>query len=59
MMVRSIKPRDAVEAMLVAQTVSVHLMAMRCVYHLANTEDITRQGSAGRALGRLARTRKS
>jgi hypothetical protein len=29
-MVKSIKPRDAVEAMLVAQMVSVHVMAMRC-----------------------------
>src|SRR5256886_6492858 len=55
-MVRSIKPRDSVEAMLVAQMVSVHVMAMRCAYHLANAEDIARQDSAGRALGRLART---
>jgi hypothetical protein len=31
-------------------------MAMRCAYHLANAEDIARQDSAGRALGRLART---
>ncbi|HYS88974.1 MAG TPA: hypothetical protein VEN78_28820 [Bradyrhizobium sp.] len=55
-MVKSIKPRDAVEAMLVAQMVSVHVMAMRCAYHLANAQDIARQDSAGRALGRLART---
>jgi hypothetical protein len=55
-MVKSIKPRDAVEAMLVAQMVSVHVMAMRCVHHLANAEDIARQDSAARALGRLART---
>ena len=55
-MVKSIKPRDSVEAMLVAQMVSVHVMAMRCAYHLANAEDIARQDSAGRALGRLART---
>jgi hypothetical protein len=54
--VKSIKPRDAVEAMLVAQMVSVHVMAMRCAYHLANADDIARQDSAGRALGRLART---
>ena len=39
-MVKSIKPRDSVEAMLVAQMVSVHVMAMRCAYHLANAEDI-------------------
>ena len=55
-MVKSIKPRDSVEAMLVAQMVSVHVMAMRCAYHLATAEDIARQDSAGRALGRLART---
>jgi hypothetical protein len=55
-MVKSIKPRDSVEAMLVAQMVSVHVMAMRCAHHLANAEDIPRQDSAGRALGRLTRT---
>jgi hypothetical protein len=55
-MVNSIKPRDSVEAMLVAQMVSVHVMAMRCAYSLANTKDIARQDSAARAFGRLART---
>jgi hypothetical protein len=55
-MVKSIKPRDAVEAMLVAQMVSVHVMAMRCAHHLACAEDVVQQESAGRALGRLART---
>ena len=55
-MVKSIKPRDSVEAMLVAQMESVHVMAMRCAYHLANADDIARQDSAGRALTRLART---
>src|SRR5580692_11157387 len=55
-MVKSIKPRDSVEAMLVAQMVSVHVMAMRCAYQLANADDIARQDSAARALGRLART---
>src|SRR6266853_5755415 len=55
-MVKSIKPRDSVEAMLVAQMVSVHVMAMRCAYHLANSEDIAQQDSAARAFGRLART---
>jgi hypothetical protein len=42
--------------MLVAQMVSVHVMAMRCAHHLANAEDIGQQDSAGRALARLART---
>jgi hypothetical protein len=55
-MVKSIRPRDSVEAMLVAQMVSVHVMAMRCAQHLANAEDLTQHDSAARALGRLART---
>ena len=55
-MIKSIKPRDSVEAMLVAQMVSVHVMAMRCAYQLANADDIARQDGAARALGRLART---
>lgn len=55
-MVRSIKPRDSIEAMLVAQMVSVHVMAMRCAHHLANADDIAQHDSAARALGRLART---
>jgi hypothetical protein len=55
-MVKSIKPRDSVEAMLVAQMASVHVMAMRCAYHLANAEDVAQQDSAARAFGRLART---
>ncbi len=55
-MVKSFKPRDSVEAMLVAQMVSVHVMAMRCAQHLANADDIAQHDSAARALGRLART---
>lgn len=55
-MVRSIRPRDSLEAMLVAQMVSVHVMAMRCAHHLADADDLARHDSAARALGRLART---
>lgn len=55
-MVKSIGPRDSVEAMLVAQMVSVHVMAMRCAKHLANADDLAQHDSAARALGRLART---
>jgi len=55
-MVKGIRPRDSVEAMLVAQMVSVHVMAMRCAHHLANAADIAQHDSAARALGRLART---
>ena len=55
-MVRSIRPRDSLEAMLVAQMVSVHVMAMRCAHHLAGADDLAQHDSAARALGRLART---
>jgi hypothetical protein len=55
-MIESIKPRDSVEAMLVAQMVSVHVMAMRCAHHLASADDVAQLDSTGRALGRLART---
>ncbi|MES5483065.1 hypothetical protein QMZ05_09935 [Bradyrhizobium sp. INPA03-11B] len=55
-MVKSIRPRDSVEAMLVAQMVSVHVMAMRCAQHLAHADDLAQHDSAARALGRLART---
>ena len=55
-MVKSIRPRDSVEAMLVAQMVSVHVMAMRCAHHFANADDLAQHDSAARALGRLART---
>ena len=55
-MVKSLKPRDSVEAMLVAQMVAVHVMAMRSAYHLASADDLAQLESTGRALGRLART---
>lgn len=55
-MVQNLHPRDPVEAMLVAQMVSVHVMAMRCAQQLARAEDLARHDSAARALGRLART---
>jgi hypothetical protein len=55
-MVKSIRPRDSVEAMLVAQMVSVHVMAMRCAHTLAQAHDLAQHDSAARALGRLART---
>jgi hypothetical protein len=54
-MVKSIAPRDSIEAMLVAQMVSVHVMAMRCAHQLASADDIAWQESATRALARLAR----
>ena len=54
-MVESIKPRDSIEAMLVTQMVSVHVMAMRCAQQLAGEQDTARQESATRALSRLTR----
>src|SRR5215213_6632331 len=44
-MVESIKPRDAIEAMLVAQMVSVHVMAMRSAGHLAGWHARSRRRS--------------
>lgn len=55
-MIQSIKPRDSIEAMLVAQMVSVHVMTMRCAHQLAGARDVVQQDSASRALSRLART---
>ena len=55
-MAKSLRPRDSVEAMLVAQMVSVHVMAMRCAQQLAAADDLAQHDSAARALGRLART---
>lgn len=55
-MMKNIKPRDCVEAMLVAQMVSVHVMAMQCSQQVASTGDLAGQDIAARSLGRLART---
>jgi len=54
-MMKSIAPRDSIEAMLAAQMVCVHVAAMRCACRLACTDDIQQQESATRALGRLMR----
>lgn len=55
-MIRSIAPRDSIEAMLVSQMVCVHMAAMRCACRLACTDDIPQQESITRALSRLTRT---
>jgi hypothetical protein len=55
-MIRSIAPRDSIEAMLVSQMVSVHMAAMRCACRLACTDDLAQQESVTRALTRLSRT---
>lgn len=55
-MMKSIAPRDSLEAMLTAQMVSVHVATMRSAFRLALTEDIAKQEGITRALTRLART---
>jgi hypothetical protein len=54
-MIRSIAPRDSIEAMLVAQMVCIHALTMRCAHRLAFAGDLERQDSASRALAKLAR----
>ncbi|MGY3395240.1 hypothetical protein ACVWW6_007831 [Bradyrhizobium sp. USDA 3311] len=55
-MIRSIAPKDSIEAMLVSQMVSVHLATMRCACRLACTDNLPQQESVTRALTRLTRT---
>jgi hypothetical protein len=55
-MVKSIKPRDSIEAMLVAQMVSVHVMAMRCTQHVAAADEFGLHDGAAHGFSRLART---
>lgn len=55
-MMKSIAPRDSLEAMLVAQMVSVHVATMRSACRLALTENLQQQEGITRALTRLART---
>ncbi len=54
-MMKSIAPRDSIEAMLAAQMVCVHVTAMRCAHHLACASDLASQDSASRALAKLVR----
>jgi hypothetical protein len=55
-MMKSIAPRDSIEAMLAAQMVAVQVTAMRCACRLAAAGSLPQQDSAVRAFGRLART---
>ncbi|MGY0575322.1 hypothetical protein ACTGJ9_033295 [Bradyrhizobium sp. RDM12] len=55
-MLKSIAPKDLLEAMLAAQMVSVHVASMRCACRLACTDDAPQQEGLTRALTRLART---
>lgn len=54
--IRSIAPKDSIEAMLVSQMVSVHMAAMRCACRLACIDDLPQQESVTRAFTRLSRT---
>jgi hypothetical protein len=55
-MVKSIAPKDSIEAMLAVQMVSVHTAAMRSACRLACSGDVQQQESITRALTRLTRT---
>ncbi len=55
-MLKSIAPRESLEAMLAAQMVGIHLASMRCAARLACTDDVPQQESLTRALTRLSRT---
>ncbi|MGY4235178.1 hypothetical protein ACVIIW_004125 [Bradyrhizobium sp. USDA 4449] len=55
-MLKSIAPKDSLEAMLAAQMVSIQVATMRCACRLACTTEVTQQESLTRALTRLSRT---
>ena len=54
--VRSIKPRDEIEAMLGAQMATVHMASMTFARRLAHVDNIAQQDSAERAFNKLTRT---
>jgi hypothetical protein len=54
--VRGVKPRDQVEAMLAAQMAAIHETTMTFARRLAHVETLPQQDSAERALNKLART---
>jgi hypothetical protein len=54
--VKGIKPRDQLEAMLATQMAAVHELMLTYARRLAHTETIPQQDSAERALNKLART---
>src|SRR3954453_3388477 len=53
-LVKSIAPKDSIEAMLAVQMASVHAATMRSACRLALTDDVPQQESLTRALTRLA-----
>jgi hypothetical protein len=54
--VKGIKPRDQIEAMLAAQMAAVHMASMTFARRLARVENIQQQDSAERAFNKLSRT---
>jgi hypothetical protein len=54
--VKGIKPRDQLEAMLAAQMAAIHMATSRFARSLGNAEVLPQQDSAERALDKLART---
>ena len=54
--IKDIKPRDQLEAMLAAQMAAIHMTTMTFVRRLAHVENIQQQDSAGGTLNKLTRT---
>jgi hypothetical protein len=54
--IKGIKPKDQLEAMLAAQMAAIHLATLTFARRLAHVENIPQQDSAERALNKLART---
>jgi hypothetical protein len=54
--IKDIKPRDQLEAMLAAQMAGVHIASMNFLRHLAGSEFLEHRDSADRTLNKLMRT---
>src|SRR6266436_2445023 len=54
--VKGVKPRDQVEALLAAQMAAVHAATMTFAWRLARVQTIPQRDSAERAFNKLART---
>jgi hypothetical protein len=54
--VKGVRPRDQVEAMLAAQMATVHVATMTCARELARATTVLQQDTAERAINKLART---
>ncbi len=54
--IKGIKPKDQLEAMLAAQMAAIHVATLTFARRLAHVENIAQQDSAERALNKLART---